>query len=122
MPPAVRHLVDQRRSHTVRSPAAGQSQGLARLRLRRREIADWRRTHPDFTTNLDTNLRTVDRLRAVADAHGTTVGAVAIAWVLARRGVTGAIAGARRPEQTADWERAATLQLTEQELEFVAAE
>ncbi|MGN5380349.1 hypothetical protein BIV25_30690 [Streptomyces sp. MUSC 14] len=83
--------------------------------------SDWRRTHPDFTTDLDTNLRTVDRLRTVAQAHGTAVGAVAIAWVLARRGVTGAIAGARRPEQTADWARAATLRLTEEELEFVAA-
>ncbi|MFI1075357.1 aldo/keto reductase [Streptomyces puniciscabiei] len=44
---------------------------------------------PDFTTNLDAGLRTVDRLRTVARAHGTTAAAVALAWVLARRGVTG---------------------------------
>ncbi|MEU8971616.1 aldo/keto reductase [Streptomyces monashensis] len=94
---------------------------FTRERLASLDPSDWRRTHPDFTTDLDTNLRTVDRLRTVAQAHGTTVGAVAIAWVLARRGVTGAIAGARRPEQTADWARAATLRLTEEELEFVAA-
>ncbi|MGW7822941.1 hypothetical protein ACWGLF_33585 [Streptomyces puniciscabiei] len=40
----------------------------------------------------------------------------------ARRGVTGAITGARRPEQTADRERAARLELTGQELEFVAGD
>jgi aryl-alcohol dehydrogenase-like predicted oxidoreductase len=81
--------------------------------------SDWRRTHPDFTRDLDRNLRTVDRLRTVADAHGATVGAVAIAWALARRGVTGAIVGARRPEQTADWAQAATLELSGPELAYV---
>ncbi|MGJ5753037.1 aldo-keto reductase family protein [Streptomyces puniciscabiei] len=64
----------------------------------------------------------MDRLLTVAQAHGTTVGAVALARVPARRGVTGAIAGARRPEQTADWERAAALRPTEEQLEFVAGE
>ncbi|GHE07599.1 aldo/keto reductase [Streptomyces alanosinicus] len=95
---------------------------FTRERLALLDPSDWRRTHPDFTTDLDTNLRTVDRLRTVAQAHGTTVGSVAIAWVLARRGVTGAIAGARHPGQMADWEQAAGLRLTEQELEFVAGE
>ncbi|WP_031167400.1 aldo/keto reductase, partial [Streptomyces durhamensis] len=95
---------------------------FTRERLARLHPSDWRRTHPDFTTHLDTHLRTVDRLRTVARAHGTTVSAVAIAWVLARRGVTGAIAGARSPEQTADWARAATLRLTEEELGFVTGE
>ncbi|GAA2923747.1 hypothetical protein GCM10010524_61580 [Streptomyces mexicanus] len=47
--------------------------------------------------------------------------AVALAWVLARRGVTGAIGGARRPEQTVDWAQAATLRLADDELEFLAA-
>ncbi|MCZ0208325.1 aldo/keto reductase [Streptomyces sp. UMAF16] len=95
---------------------------FTRQRLEELDPSDWRRTHPDFTTDLDANLRTVDRLRTVAREHGTTAGAVAIAWVLARRGVTGAIAGARRPDQTADWERAAHLQLSGDELEFVAGE
>lgn len=93
---------------------------FTRERIASLDPADWRRTHPDFTTHLDANLRTVDRVRTVAEAHGTTTGAVAIAWVLARRGVTGAIAGARRPEQTADWVRAAGLHLTDGELRFVA--
>ena len=83
--------------------------------------SDWRRTHPDFTRDLDRNLDTVERLRTVAEAHGTTVGAVAIAWVLARPGVTGAIVGARRPEQTADWQRAAALELTAAESSYIAA-
>ncbi|MFF0463568.1 hypothetical protein [Streptomyces mexicanus] len=46
---------------------------------------------------------------------------MALAWVLARRGVTGAIGGARRPEQTMDWARAATLRLADDEPEFLAA-
>nr|WP_281033190.1 aldo/keto reductase [Nocardia niigatensis] len=41
----------------------------------------------------------MEALRPIAAAHGTTVGSVAIAWTLTRPGVTGAIVGARRPEQ-----------------------
>jgi aryl-alcohol dehydrogenase-like predicted oxidoreductase len=41
----------------------------------------------------------IDVLRAVADRHDTGVPSVALAWVLARQGVTSVIAGARRPEQ-----------------------
>jgi aryl-alcohol dehydrogenase-like predicted oxidoreductase len=93
---------------------------FTRDRIAALDPSDWRRTHPDFTTRLDGNLRTVDRLRTIADAHGTTVGAVAIAWVLARRGVSGAIGGARRPEQLADWEQAASLELTAEELAYAA--
>ncbi|MFH9675593.1 aldo/keto reductase [Streptomyces sp. NPDC017405] len=95
---------------------------FTRQRLDALDPADWRRTHPDFTTHLDGHLRTVDRLRTVARAHGTTAGAVAIAWVLGREGVTGAIVGARGPEQTADWEQAASLRLTAAEREFLAGE
>ncbi|MBO1335972.1 aldo/keto reductase [Streptomyces sp. VRA16 Mangrove soil] len=77
---------------------------------------DWRRTHPDFTRDLDRNLAVVERLRTVAERHGASVGATAIAWALAQRGVTGAIAGARGPEQVADWARAASLELTAEDL------
>ncbi|MFI7638974.1 aldo/keto reductase [Nonomuraea sp. NPDC049400] len=73
---------------------------------------DWRKTFPEFTTDLDRNLALLEVLRPIAEAHGTTVAAVAIAWTYAWPGVSGAIVGARRPEQVAGWIDAATLELT----------
>jgi aryl-alcohol dehydrogenase-like predicted oxidoreductase len=96
------------------------SGSFTRERVAALDPSDWRRTHPDFTRDLDRNLDTVERLRTVADAHGTSVGAVAIAWAVGRPGVTGAIAGARRPEQMADWQRAGALELTAAESVYIA--
>lgn len=82
---------------------------------------DWRRGHPDFTTGLGRNLRVTDALAAVADRHGSTVAAVAVAWTLAWPGVTGAIVGARRPAQIDGWIAGARLDLTEADLDEIAA-
>ena len=49
------------------------------------------------------------------------MGAVAIAWTLAWPGVTGAIVGARSPEQVDGWIGAARLRLTDAELDSIAA-
>jgi aryl-alcohol dehydrogenase-like predicted oxidoreductase len=48
------------------------------------------------------------------------VSAVSIAWILAWRGVTGAIVGARSPEQVDGWIGAATLELTLDDLDEIA--
>ena len=78
---------------------------------------DWRRGSNDFNgERLDRNLALVDRLRRVADAHGTTPGAVAVAWTLTFPGVSGAIVGARSPEQVDGWLPAAALTLSDGEL------
>ena len=45
---------------------------------------------------------------------------VAVAWTLAWRGVTGAIVGARTPEQVDGWIDAAQLQLTREDLDEIA--
>jgi aryl-alcohol dehydrogenase-like predicted oxidoreductase len=82
---------------------------------------DWRRRSPDFTTDLDRNLALADALRPIADRHGVTQAAVAVAWTLAWPGVTGAIVGARNPQQVDDWLPAASLQLTQDDLEELAA-
>ena len=82
---------------------------------------DWRRGAPDFTTDLDRNLALVDALRPIADGHGTTVSSVAIAWALSVRGVTGAIVGARRPEQLHDWIDATSVELSAADLDAIAA-
>jgi aryl-alcohol dehydrogenase-like predicted oxidoreductase len=47
----------------------------------------------------------------MAARRETSVAAVAVAWTLAWPGVTGAILGARGPEQVDGWLRAAGLEL-----------
>jgi aryl-alcohol dehydrogenase-like predicted oxidoreductase len=81
---------------------------------------DWRRRSPEFQSPaLERNLALRDALKPIAKRHNTSVGAVAIAWVLAWPGVTGAIAGARSPQQVEGWLPAATLALTSQDLDEI---
>lgn len=82
---------------------------------------DWRRTDPAFTTALAGNLVVAAALREIAAARGVPTAAVAVAWTLSWPGVTGAIVGARRPGQLADFLPVAALTLTEAELAAVAA-
>ncbi|MGW3326002.1 aldo/keto reductase [Streptomyces virginiae] len=81
---------------------------------------DWRRRHPDFTTRLATNLTVVEVLRPVARRHGVSVAEVAIAWVLAWPGLTGAIVGARTARQVDGWIGAASPVLTPADLAEIA--
>jgi aryl-alcohol dehydrogenase-like predicted oxidoreductase len=83
---------------------------------------DWRARAPDFASPaLERNLALADALRTVADRHSVSVAAAAVAWTLAFDGVTGAIVGARRPDQVDGWLAAAGLRLTEDDLATVAA-
>jgi len=59
----------------------------------------------------DQILEAVGRLRSVAGRLGIGVGALAVAWTLAVEGVTGAICGARRPDQVDGWIVAADVML-----------
>ena len=82
---------------------------------------DWRRRSPEFLQpNLGRNLALRDALRSIAKGHETSVSAVAIAWVLATPGVTGAIVGARTPTQVDGWIGAASLTLTPEDLDAIA--
>jgi aryl-alcohol dehydrogenase-like predicted oxidoreductase len=82
---------------------------------------DWRRRSPEFQEpNLSANLALRDALKPIAQRHGTTVSAIAVAWVASWPGVTGAIVGARSPEQVDGWIGAATVQLTREDLDEVA--
>jgi aryl-alcohol dehydrogenase-like predicted oxidoreductase len=73
---------------------------------------DWRRQSPAFQEPLvSRTLAFVDRLRLLAEELGTTVPALAVAWVLAQPGVTGAIVGARTPAHVDGWSTASDLQL-----------
>jgi aryl-alcohol dehydrogenase-like predicted oxidoreductase len=82
---------------------------------------DWRRRAADFQEpNLSRNLALRDSLRPIARRHGATVSAVAVAWTLAWPGVTGAIVGARSPQQVDGWIDAATIKLTAADLAEIA--
>ncbi|HET6686406.1 MAG TPA: aldo/keto reductase [Jiangellaceae bacterium] len=82
---------------------------------------DWRSHHPDFAEPaLSRHLALADGLRPVANRHAVPVAAVAVAWTLAFRGVTGAIVGARRPEQIDGWLAAGSLALDEDDLDEIA--
>jgi aryl-alcohol dehydrogenase-like predicted oxidoreductase len=83
---------------------------------------DWRRADAQFQgERLARTLRLVDALRPIGDRHGVTVAEIAIAWVLAWPGVTGAIVGARRPEQVERWPLAASTVLDGRDLDDIAA-
>lgn len=83
---------------------------------------DWRSRNAEFTgENLRRNLALAQALEEVAQRHGATVAATAIAWTLAWPGVTGAIVGARDPAQVDGWLGAATLELDDDDMARIAA-
>jgi aryl-alcohol dehydrogenase-like predicted oxidoreductase len=87
---------------------------MTRDRIARLPHDDWRRRGEQFTEpRLSRNLAIVERLRAVAQRHDTTPGAVAVAWTLRNPAVDGAIVGFRRPDQVDPIVAAASLELSD---------
>ena len=83
---------------------------------------DWRRVSPQYQPpRLARNLALRDELRPIAERHGVSVAAVAVAWTLAWPGVTGAIVGARNPKQVDGWLPAASLTLDAADLSSIAS-
>ena len=87
---------------------------------------DWRRWHGDLAVEfteprLGRNLALRDGLRPIAVRHGVSVAAIAVAWVLAWPGVSGAIVGSRTPDQVDDWIAGATLALDDADLSEIEA-
>jgi aryl-alcohol dehydrogenase-like predicted oxidoreductase len=81
---------------------------------------DWRRESPAFQEPLvSRTFALVERLRPLADELGTTLPALAVAWVLAQRGVTAAIVGARSSRHVDGWVPAARLELDAQTLQSI---
>jgi aryl-alcohol dehydrogenase-like predicted oxidoreductase len=70
---------------------------------------------------LDTGAAVLDALDEIAAAHGTTVAAVALAWLLAQPRVVAPIASARTTEQLEQILPAATLELAPDEVERLTA-
>ncbi len=78
---------------------------------------DWRRNNPRFQEpELSRNLMIVERIKEIGARHGRSAGEVAIAWTLRLPAVTGAIVGARRPEQIDGVIGAGTFRLSQEEV------
>jgi aryl-alcohol dehydrogenase-like predicted oxidoreductase len=91
-------------------------------RMKAMSADDWRRRAPDFNPpRLGRNLALRDALRPVAERHEATVAEIAIAWTLTGTGVTGAIVGARTPEQVDGWIDAGSIELAGEDLAEIAA-
>ncbi len=98
------------------------SSGLLTGRMTRERIAslpddDWRRQSARFREpELSDALEIVERVNAVAERHGVSPGAVAVAWTLRNPAVHGAIVGFRRPDQVDPIVAAADLELSDDDV------
>jgi aryl-alcohol dehydrogenase-like predicted oxidoreductase len=98
------------------------SSGLLTGRMTRERIAslpddDWRRQSARFREpELSRALELVERVKAVAERHGVSPGAVAVAWTLRHPAVHGAIVGFRRPDQVDPIVAAADLELSDDDV------
>jgi aryl-alcohol dehydrogenase-like predicted oxidoreductase len=94
------------------------SGGMTRERIAAFPLNDWRSRNPEYQEpKLSRNLMIAQHLRAIGQRYGVSAGAVAIAWTLRNPAVTGAIVGARGPEQVDGIVRAADLALAGGEAE-----
>ena len=98
------------------------SSGLLTGRMTRERIAslpddDWRRQSARFREpELSRALELVERVKAIAERHGVSPGAVAVAWTLRHPAVHGAIVGFRRPDQVDPIVAAADLELSDDDV------
>jgi aryl-alcohol dehydrogenase-like predicted oxidoreductase len=96
--------------------------GLLTGKMSREDIAalpdnDWRSRDAQFQEpNLTRNLKITEFFEEIGERHGVTAGVVAIAWTLRLSAVTGAIVGARHPEQVDQIIGAGEFRLSEDEI------
>ena len=96
---------------------------MTRDRVAKLPEGDWRKHDARFNEpQLSRNLELVERMNKVADRYHTTPGAVAVAWTLRNPAVDGAIVGFRRPDQVDPILAAASLELTDEDLNEIEGE
>ena len=94
---------------------------MTRERIERLAADDWRKHDARFREpQLSQHLDVVARLTVVAEHYGATPGAVAVAWTLSNPAVDAAIVGFRRPDQVDPITTAANLELTADDLAYIA--
>jgi aryl-alcohol dehydrogenase-like predicted oxidoreductase len=82
--------------------------------------SDWRRKNIEFSEpRLSRNMRLVQLLREIGDAHGVTAGVVAIAWTLHHPAITAAIVGGRSARQVEETAAALTYRIEQDEYERI---
>ena len=96
---------------------------MTRERIEALHETDWRKhMNPAFKEpHLTKNLELVELLTDIGDRYGRTPAEVAIAWTLRLPAVTGAIVGARRPDQIDGIIGAMDFRLSESELDEIQA-
>jgi aryl-alcohol dehydrogenase-like predicted oxidoreductase len=95
--------------------------GFSRERVQQMADDDWRRRDLEFKEpRLGRNLTLRDALTPIATRRGVSIAAVAVAWTLSWPGVSGAIVGARSPQQVDGWIAAGNLILDAQDLAEIA--
>jgi aryl-alcohol dehydrogenase-like predicted oxidoreductase len=93
---------------------------MTRERIERLPDDDWRKRNDRFREpQLSRNLALVDRLQIVAGRHGTTPGAIAVAWTLRNPAVDGAIVGFRRPDQVDALVESGSIELSAEDIALI---
>ena len=96
------------------------SGGMTRERVSNLPEDDWRKRSQEYQEpRLSRNLALTEKLNEIGYLHNRTPGEVAIAWTLRHPTVTGAIVGARRPDQIENLIGSAEFRLTDTELEEI---
>jgi aryl-alcohol dehydrogenase-like predicted oxidoreductase len=100
----------------VYSPMAG---GLLTGRVTmEREFAESDGRHADPLYHPENRARVLgalERVQGIAEAHGVGLANLSVAWVLHQSGITGALVGARTPEQAEENARAMSIELSEED-------
>jgi aryl-alcohol dehydrogenase-like predicted oxidoreductase len=88
--------------------------------VERMDPDDWRRADEGFSGEaLARTLALVERLRGFAEELECSLPELAVAWTLYQPGVSGAIVGARRPDQIDGWIKAGEVRLDADMLERI---
>ena len=85
---------------------------MSAARVARMPSDDWRSKDARFhEPELGVSLELAARLGKIGERHGTSAGAVAVAWVIRQPGICGAIVGFRHPDQVDEIVGAASIEL-----------
>jgi methylglyoxal reductase len=83
---------------------------------------DHRAAQPLFSVDNRRRVQTMlDAIRPIADAHGATLGQLAIAWAIVQPGMTHALVGARNAKQATENAAAASVALSTEDLARIDA-
>ena len=96
---------------------------MTRERIAQLADDDWRKQDEGFREpQLSRSLEIVEVLAKIAERHGTTPAAVAVAWTLRNPAVDGAIVGFRSARQVEPVLAGAGLELTDEDLALIGAQ